>query len=203
MKILAAGDIHGDVELTKKLAERAVKENVDLVILNGDLTFFEQSIENIIGPFEKVGKKVLVLPGNHESLATIDFLAQRYYNTINLHGSYFILGDIGIFGAGGVPEVGPFSRISESELYKLLKKGFEGVKKSKFKIMATHVHPEKSLIDDLSPFLLGSSSVERIIKKFNPDIALCSHVHEAWGIEETIGKTKLINVGREGKIIEV
>ncbi|GAF97324.1 unnamed protein product, partial [marine sediment metagenome] len=38
IKILAAGDIHGDIGLAEKLAEKAKKEKVDLVILCGDLT---------------------------------------------------------------------------------------------------------------------------------------------------------------------
>ena len=41
IKILAVGDIHGDVGLVKKLAKKARDENVDLVILAGDLTFAE------------------------------------------------------------------------------------------------------------------------------------------------------------------
>jgi len=40
-KILAVGDIHGDSKLIKKLAEKAKEENVDLVILAGDLTILE------------------------------------------------------------------------------------------------------------------------------------------------------------------
>ena len=68
--------------------------------------------------------------------------------------------------------------------------------------MATHVHPAKSLIEKITPFE-GSEGVKKAIERFQPDIALCSHIHEAWGIEEKIGKTKLINVGREGRIIEV
>ncbi len=203
MKILAAGDIHGDLKIVENLVKKAEKEKVDLVLLNGDLTFLEESIEKIVGPFEKIGKKVLLLPGNHESLATIDFLTNKYYNAQNLHGKYFIMGDVGIFGVGGAPEVGPFSRFSESELYNLLKEGNKKIKNKKIKIMATHAHPKNSLIDDVSPILLGSLGIEKAIKRFKPDIALCSHVHEAWGIEETFGNTKLINVGREGKIIEV
>ena len=38
LKILAAGDFHGDSSISKKLAEKAEKENVDLVILTGDIT---------------------------------------------------------------------------------------------------------------------------------------------------------------------
>ena len=63
LKILAAGDIHGDTTLAKKLAERAEKENIDLVILCGDLTYAETSTEGIIGPFAKKRKKVILIPG--------------------------------------------------------------------------------------------------------------------------------------------
>ena len=202
LRILAAGDIHGDARATKKLAEKAKKENVDLVVLTGDLTFLEQSIKDIIGPFSKVHKQVLIIPGNHETVATADILAEIYSNAKNIHGYSIQIGDVGIFGAGGA-NIGPFSRMSESELYYLLKKGFDKIKNSKFKIMATHVHPSNSLIEKITPGFKGSNGVERAIKKFKPDIALCSHIHEAWGIEEKIGKTRIINVGKEGRILEV
>ena len=45
MKILAAADIHGDTGLAKKLAKRAKDEDAELVILCGDVTFFDQSSE--------------------------------------------------------------------------------------------------------------------------------------------------------------
>ncbi|MFA6023323.1 MAG: metallophosphoesterase [Candidatus Pacearchaeota archaeon] len=201
-KILAAGDIHGDTALTKRLAAKAKKENVDLVILTGDLTFIEQSTDNLIGPFAKVNKQVLLIPGNHETIATANFLSEVYDNAKNIHGYAAKFGNIGIFGAGGA-NIGPFSRLKESELYDLLSQGFSKVKDSKIKILVTHVHPSNTLIEKFTQFFPGSSGVEKAIKRFKPDIALCSHVHEAWGIEEKIGNTKLFNVGREGKIIEV
>jgi Icc-related predicted phosphoesterase len=36
----------------------------------------------------------------------------------------------------------------------------------------------------------------------SPDFLLCSHVHEAEGIEEIIGTTRVINVGKQGKIFD-
>ena len=41
------------------------------------------------------------------------------------------------------------------------------------------------------------------VDQFQPDILLCSHVHEAEGIEEKMGDTKIFSVGRKGKIIEI
>ena len=40
LKILAASDLHGDSKATKRLAETAKREDVDLVVLCGDLTGF-------------------------------------------------------------------------------------------------------------------------------------------------------------------
>ena len=85
LKILAVGDLHSDKSFIKSLADTAEKENVDLVVLCGDLTFFDQSTEGIVGPFVAKGKKVLLVHGNHETPATADFLAKMYDQT-NLHG---------------------------------------------------------------------------------------------------------------------
>ncbi|MEK6808424.1 MAG: metallophosphoesterase, partial [Nanoarchaeota archaeon] len=114
LKILAAGDIHGDQSLVYKLAERAEKENVDLVVLCGDLTYHEQSTENIIGPFVKKKKKVLIIPGNHETLATADFLAELY-GVKNIHGYSVKYSDVGLFGCGGA-NIGLF-QLEEGEIY--------------------------------------------------------------------------------------
>lgn len=200
MKILAAGDIHGDQRQSKRLADKAKKEGVDLVILSGDLTMAESSTDGIVGPFRKAGKKVVLIPGNHETIATADFLA-NLYDVKNLHGYSMEIGDVGIFGCGSA-NIGIF-QLSEKEIYDLLKKGFDEVKNKNKKIMVTHVHPDKTLMEKLTDIFPGSSAVSRAIKKFEPDIAICSHVHEAEGIEEQIGKTKLINVGKKGKIIDI
>ena len=200
MKILASGDIHGDIGLAEKLAKKAQDEKADLVILCGDLTYGERSTANLIGPFVKRHEKVLLIPGNHETVATADFLAELY-NVTNLHGYSVRYKDIGIFGCGGA-NIGLF-QLSEKEIYDLLKQGFDKIKDAKVKIMVTHVHPSGTTMEKFTKFFPGSEGVKRAIEKFHPDIVLCSHVHEAEGIEEKIGKPKIINVGKKGKIIDV
>src|SRR4030042_922425 len=183
-KILAAGDIHGDTGLAKKLAEKAKKENVDLVILAGDLTMFDTNTKNLVGPFVKLKKPVLLLHGNHESLATIDFLTELYSpNAKNLHGYSIIKNDVGIFGAGGA-DFG-MSPMSESEFFKTLNKAHKGIRDLKKKIMVTHMHPFKSKAE-FSGFK-GSTGIRKAIKEFHPDILISGHIHEAEGIEEKIG----------------
>lgn len=198
-KVLAVGDIHGDTGLVKKLAEKAVKENVDLVILAGDLTFAEQSTKDIIGPFIKAKKQVLLIPGNHESIATVDFLAEMYPNTTNLHGYSFRREDLGVFGAGA-GDIG-INQIKDSEIFEVLRKGHESIKDLNKKIMVTHMHPRGSR-QEFSGFP-GSNAVRRAIKEFKPDFLISAHIHEASGMEEEIGKTKVINVSRKEKIFEI
>ncbi|MBI2663946.1 metallophosphoesterase [Candidatus Woesearchaeota archaeon] len=200
MKILAAGCLHSNADLIEKLAQQAFDENVDLVVLAGDLTFGEQSTDNIIGPFVKRGKKVALIPGNHETTSTADFLAQKYGVT-NLHGYGLLSGEIGLFGCGGA-NIGLF-QLTEDEIFNQLKKSHKYIKDAKKKVMVTHVHPAESRMEKFSEFVKGSTGVTKAIEAFKPDLLLCSHVHEASGLEETIGTTKILNVAKIGKVIEI
>ncbi len=197
-KILAVGDIHGDTGLVKKLAQRAKKENVDLVILAGDMTFVENSTKNLIGPFVKAKKQVLLIPGNHESFATADFLAQMYPGTKNIHGYSFQKGNLGIFGAGGgnVINITP-----DKEIFNALQRGHKNIKDMEKKIMVTHMHHKGSKAE-FSGFP-GSKAVKKAIKEFHPDILISAHIHEAGGLQEKIGKTEVINVSRKAVIFEI
>jgi Icc-related predicted phosphoesterase len=198
MRILAAADIEGSSALAKKLAERARKEKVDLVVLCGDITGFVES-PNLIKPFKDINKKVLIIPGNWDSFATADFLAE-VYGVRNIHGYSVKYENIGFFGAGGAKAPGP-GRTSEAELMKTLEKAHKGLEGIEKKIMVTHEHPSES-VSEFSG-IPGSVSITKAIKKFQPDFLLHGHIHEASGLEQKIGKTKVINVGREGKIIEI
>ncbi len=195
-KILVIGDIHGDVSLVKRFAKKAERENVDLVILPGDLTFFEQSTKNLIGPFTKVGKPVLLLHGNHETLETSKRLSEMYPNVKNLHGYSLKKNNLGIFGAGGTP----FGSSAEKKIFNVLKKGNEKVKGLDKKIMITHMHAANSM-SEFSGFP-GSDGIRKAIETFKPDLFIHAHIHEAEGIEEKIGKTRVVNVGRRGRIFE-
>lgn len=197
LKILAASDLHGESNIAKALANKAERENVDLVVLCGDIVGFAET-KNIIKPFKEKNKKVLIIPGNHDTNATADFLA-KLYNIRNLHGYSAKYENVGFFGAGGA-DIGP-GMITESDLFKTLKKAHGSLNNIEKKVMITHMHPKDSL-SELSGFE-GSFSIKRAIEQFKPDILIHGHIHEAAGAEERIGKTRVINVGRKGTIIEI
>jgi hypothetical protein len=110
--------------------------------------------------------------------------------------------DIGIFGAGGSTKVGPVPPVHEDEMFELLKKGHERIRYLKKKIMVTHEHPEGSVME-FDKMFEGSSAIRKAIDSFKPDVVLCGHIHEAEGIEEMIGTSRVINVGSEGRIIDL
>lgn len=199
VKILAVGDIHGDKGLVKKISSKAEKEKVDLIILAGDLTLFEHPTKNLMKPFIEKNQEVLLIPGNHEKISTIYKISQAYSNTKNLHGYAFSKKDIGIFGCGGA-DFGS-TTLSDEEFFTTLKNAHKKIKEKKKKIMVTHMHPSKSK-SEFTGFK-GSTGITKAIKELSPDIAICAHIHEAGGLTEKIGKTKVIHVARTPKIFKI
>lgn len=196
LKILAASDIHGDTHLVKKLAEKAEQENVDLVILAGDITGVLET-ENLIKPFIEKKKKVVFVPGNWDSSVAADTLS-KLYGIKNIGDKYVIYDKIGIFGIGS-PDWQ--MSLNENKTFDKLKKDFNKIKNLEKKILISHLHPSETKAEFSG--IKGSKALRKAIEEFQPDIFLSGHIHEAEGLSEQIGKTKIYNIGRKGKIIEI
>ncbi len=200
MRFLATGDFHGNAKAVERLAEKAEKENVDLVVITGDMVHFDQMAKGIIKPFKDKGKDVVFITGNHDSDATSEMIAEKY-SIRNLQFYAAMIGDVGFFGCGSSNIVG-MNYMSEKDMMRYLKKGFDMIKNAKKKVMVTHIHPSDTLFEKVFRFP-GSKSITEFIKNYQPDMHLCGHIHEAEGFEETIGKTKMMSVGINGKIIDI
>ena len=196
LRILAASDFHGDSAITKKLAERAEKENVDLVILAGDITGMVET-RNIIQPFLDKNKKVIFVPGNWETSADAYVLSKRY-NIKNLDHQYVKYKNVGIFGIGSADwTLYP----DEQRTFEKLKRDFKKIKNLEKKIMVSHIHASGTK-SELSGFS-GNRGLRKAIEEFQPDLFISGHIHELEGVEEKIGKTRVVNVGEHGRIFEI
>ena len=195
-KILAAGDFHGESSIAKRLANKAEKENVDLVIIAGDITGMVET-KNILKPFKDKNKKVVFVPGNWDTTEAAETLS-KLYGIKNVGKHYVQYKNIGIFGIGS-PDWE--MNLNEEKAFKKLKKDFEKIKNLEKKIMVSHLHAAgtKSEFSGIP----GSTALKKAIKKFQPDLFISGHIHEAEGLQEKIGKTRVINVGKRGKIIEI
>jgi len=198
LRVFAFADLHGDSKRAEALAEAAYLERADLTVLCGDITGLVDS-KNLIKPFKNRGQRVLLIPGNWDSLATTDFLA-NFYGMKNIHGYSAVYDKVGFFGAGGA-DIGPFNAVSEKELMETLEKAYSGLKGVEKKVMLTHMHPSGSRSEFSG--LKGSKSIRKAIEKFKPDVLIHGHIHEGSGFEERIGNTRVINVARKGILIEI
>lgn len=197
LRILAAADLHGDNELAERLAEKAKKAKVDLVILAGDLHgAFEGG--NVISPFKKAGQKVVFVPGNWDSIDEVDIIRKRH-KIKNLDGYYVNYKGVNLLGFGN-----PDFRLApdEKKTIEKLGKNFEKLKTHKGKkVLVSHLHAAGSKAEFSG--IKGDTGLRKAIDYFEPDVFISAHIHEAEGIEEKIGKTKVVQVGRKGRILDI
>ena len=199
MRVLCAGDIHGDLSVAKKLAAKARASCVDLVVLCGDV-FGRGESKGIVKAFDDLGKRVLFVNGNHEAFFVGRLLESMYPSVKDLHGNYYVVGDVGFFGCGGA-NVG--FGLDDLSILDVLKKASVGVSNVNKRVMVTHVHPRGSMIEKFSHFVFGSAGVSMAIDYLKPDLVVCSHVHEADGVSEDFNGTKVICAGRKGVVVDL
>ena len=70
-------------------------------------------------------------------------------------------------------------------------------------ILVTHAPPYGTKTDKIGKEHCGNKSIRKFIEKEKPDLAICGHIHECAGKEDKIGKTKIVNPGWKGKILEI
>ncbi len=199
MKILAVSDIHADKRNAERLAELAKREKVDLVVLAGDLSIFGEGIKGLIKPFKENDLKVAFVPGNHDPPEMAEWLEAKY-KIYNLHNQPLIINNIAFVGVG-FANIPPYY-ISEDEIYSRVYQQMYQVKGAKKVILVSHIPPYNTKLDDIGEHV-GSVSLRKILEKKQPDLCICGHIHEAFGLEDKINKTKIVNPGQKGKIIEI
>jgi len=198
LRILAAGDIHGDKDIAENLSRKAEKEKVDLVVLAGDLHGAFENGDDVIEPFKKKNQKVVFVPGNWDSSEEVELIKMKH-KIKNLDGYYVNYKGVDIVGFGN-----PDFKLSPNEKKTIEKigKNFDRIKLKKGKkILVSHLHAEGSKAEFSG--IRGDRGIRKAIEYFHPDLFISAHIHEAEGIEEKIGKTKVVQVGRRGKILEI
>ena len=193
LRILAAADLHGNVGIARKLSEKARKGKVDLVVLAGDIYGYTQGEKNILEPFNKAKQKVVFVPGNLDTREEHEILKK---DAKSIHNYYVTYGDVGIVGIGDAD----WKMELDKEDLREIKRNFERMKAKK-KILVSHLHARGTKAEFSG--ILGDSILKKAVKEFKPDLLISAHIHEAEGIEDKIGKTRVIQVGRKGKIIEI
>jgi hypothetical protein len=192
LKILAAADLHGDIDLARKLAKKAKSKKVDLVVLAGDISGYNEEDGKVLMPFIEEKQKIAFVPGNWDSEK--DHMIMKSLAK-SLHHYYLTYKDVGIAGVGNADW-----ELLDYRDFQALKNNFNKMKPKK-RVLVSHWHAAGTKAEFSG--IQGDNFLRKIIEEFKPDILISGHIHEAEGIEEKIGKTRVIQVGRKGTIIEI
>src|SRR3989338_2023150 len=195
MNVLAFTDCHG-YEQAFKSVERLAKK-ADFCVCSGDISMFEQKLENHIKRLDRFGKPVFIIPGNHEGASTLRKICEEYKNVRYAHAKVIPFDDFLIIGFG----TSGFSLIDE-EFERFVEKRLEEIDKNKKVIFLSHAPPFNTRLDRLGKSNVGNKSVRRFIKAHQPDIVVCGHLHENFGKRDKIGKTIFLNPGPFGTLID-
>lgn len=200
MKILAFVDMHALLKTFKRLKKKIKKQKPDVIVCAGDLSIFEQGLSYLLKEFDKLKIPFLVIHGNHETQTTMKKICSKLKNTVFLHKKSYILGNYLFLGYGG----GGFS-LTEPGLKKISKKFKDLIKKNEGKkiILVTHAPPYKTKLDRLGRDYCGNKTIREFVEKNEVDLLICGHIHENYGKEDKIKKTKAINPGPYGKMINI
>ena len=197
LRLLIFSDIHNDW----KALERLMAVEADYYIAAGDQVTWAKGIERCGEILQPRGEKVYVLPGNHESAEQVASMCARF-GLNNFHERHFQAGKWHVAGLG-YSNPTPFNtpgEYSEAQLGDRLRR-FADLNPL---VLICHAPPFDTPLDQIRSGLhAGSHSVRDFVQKHQPEYFFCGHIHEAEGVEMTLGKTRAKNVGKRGHLLEL
>jgi len=176
--IIATSDLHGDLQAYMNLAGQAKSDEIQLVVLAGDLTGRSNGYHQLSPILSSIGKKVLFLMGNMDeeewpSEGNLININQRSYayEHLNFVGYQYTNPFIG----------GKFEK-SESEQYQDLNNLSE--KMDDRTVFITHGPPFGVLDKTFWKRSVGSKSLTDFVARHKPLIHIFGHIHESFGRSE-------------------
>ncbi len=197
VKLLAFSDLHRDTKRAERLVELASR--ADVVVGAGDYATMRLGLERTIEKLSAITAPTLLVPGNAESDSELWRACAVWPSADVLHGQAKEIGGARFFGLGGAVPPTPFPwsfDLSEEEAATRLEDCPEQA------VLVVH-SPPKGYVDEAHGHHLGSRSVLEAIERTRPALVVCGHIHQCWGREATIGATPVLNVGPEGRLLEI
>jgi len=187
MIIYAVADIHGKLRRISIIKQNIKRLNPDILIVAGDITNYSNAA-SVISQLNGMPVPVLAIRGNTD-LPKVENLIETHSNTDSLHFKQISMKGITISGISGTIPVPFSSRICFREKKSLDK--FEALANSS-SVFVFHTPPRWTRDEVAGKFSAGSRNVYKFIKKKQPDVLICGHIHERAGIAN-IGKTLVVN----------
>ena len=121
-------------------------------------------------------------------------------NLLFIHKSYYKINNHLFLGYGG----SGFALI-EPGFYRIGEKFAKIIRKNKARkiVFITHAPPYGTKLDLVVTSHCGNKTLRKFISKNKVDLHICGHLHENFNKEDRINKTRIINPGPYGKIIDI
>jgi Icc-related predicted phosphoesterase len=198
MKLLAFSDLHVDLDRAERVV--ALSGDADVVVGVGDFASVHSGLEETIGTLNSITTPTIVVPGNNETEDALREACAGWEAAVVLHGESTEIDGIEFFGLGAGIPVTPWDwsfDLTEEEAAAKLARCPDGC------VLAVHSPPRGHVDVSGGGEHLGSIAVLDAIVAKRPRLALCGHVHEAWGQRSAVGPTEVINLGPDGAVLEV
>ncbi|QKG71740.1 metallophosphoesterase family protein [Erythrobacter mangrovi] len=191
MRILAFSDIHRDVDRARQIVSASA--DADVVIGAGDFAICGEGSLDTLHVLRDCRCDVIIVHGNHDNACEMaDFCADWNLGHF-LHGTAVEIDGLCFAGLGGeVPSrTDHVWNASESEE----RAAAMLAALPRASVIVTHTPPLGHADLQHDGTHEGSAAIRDYIRQQNPRLALCGHIHNAWGMTGTIGDTRVHNLG--------
>lgn len=197
MRIQIFSDIHNDLRRLEALAAT----EADIHICAGDLVSWERGLPDCGKILAPLGKKLWVLPGNHETAEQIAAFCGEF-GFQNFHEQTFEAGGRHFAGLG-YSNPTPFDTPGEYSEEEIAAK-LDPFQKLSPLVLVCHAPPHATVVDEIAGGQhIGSRAVRAFVDAYHPAYLFCGHVHEGAGKSEKLGATEVANVGKRGYLLEI
>lgn len=198
MRVLAFSDLHRDLGAAADLVGRSA--GFDIVIGAGDFASVHEGLEETIDALAAIETPTVLVPGNNETDEALREATSGWEAATVLHGESTEIGGTAFFGLGaGVPTT-PWDwsfDLTDAEAEAMLRDCPAGA------VLVVHSPPQGHCDRSSAGDHLGSHAILDAIAQKQPPLAVCGHIHEAWGDRSRIGPTEIANLGPGGAEFEV
>ncbi|MFL5906669.1 MAG: metallophosphoesterase family protein [Solirubrobacterales bacterium] len=198
VKLLAFSDLHRDLGKAADLVERS--SEADVVIAAGDFASIHEGLEETIDALMGMAAPTVLVPGNNETEDALRAACEGWEGATVLHGQGAEIDGAQFYGLGAGVPITPWDwsfDLDEEQAAERLAGCPEGA------LLVVHSPPKGHCDQSSDGDHLGSTAILEAIEAKRPRVAVCGHIHEAWGAESEIGPTPVYNLGPSGRPIEV
>ncbi len=206
LRILCFSDLHNDVAAAERIALDAGKQGAGVMISAGDLALEEEHDLALYRALAGAGLRVLCVPGNHDG-------DEPYRQVVCHPGFEDIDGHVverdGLLVAGwGIRHYdhdlsGPDRSIQQED--SVLAHVLAAVDKAgpERSILVTHLPPwGLRVARDRDGIDRGNTQLRSWVERVQPALVICGHVHHAKPMVSRIGRSRVVNPGPYGFLVE-